>query len=504
MPSVKPDQPLPTAGYSVIEPDPEGLLQIVGSLGYSLEDALADLVDNSVDAGATRVRVRIVRRGDRLQSVVIADNGSGMTEGRLDAAMGFGVHANGSTRGVRLGKYGLGLKSASFSQCSKLTVVSRPARRETAAGRVWTAAGVAAGWNCEHLAPGVAGPYLDFDWLDGERVNTIVRWDDLYAFRIPAARTDTTLAELFDDAALHLGLHLHRFIEAGLEITLDTYDAAELASSFPRFVEPRDPFGYPRSGNPAYPKQFNITVHPGGSLVVEAHIWPHGMRPMNLMLGRGQLAVRQGFYFYRNRRIIQAGGWNGVRADAEPHFSLARARVFLTEAHDAAFGLNVRKAGVNVPANFETELLLAKSDGTSFKQYLSAAERVYRTKGNGPERRSNFVPDGGLPRGLAKLVRKQTRAPKVTPVSFEWRRLDEDLFFELDRDTYTILLNSRYRSAVLHGGRGSAADAPLLKTLLFLRLKDDLGMERIWEKRGKELQDLQQLLVAAARSERSR
>src|SRR5262245_32084293 len=110
------DAPLNPDGESENPPDPEGLLLAISNLGYSMEDALADLIDNSIDAGATQVRVRILRRKSELKSVVIADNGRGMSEPVLDKAMGFGVR---STNGeIRLGKYGLGLKSASFSQCS--------------------------------------------------------------------------------------------------------------------------------------------------------------------------------------------------------------------------------------------------------------------------------------------------------------------------------------------------------------------------------------------------
>src|SRR6476619_4516699 len=108
------DEQLVPAGESEILPDPEGLLAAISSLGYSMEDAVADLIDNAVDARADQVRVRILRNDKRLESVVIADNGRGMSAATLEKAMGFGVRsANG---GIRLGKYGLGLKSASFSQ----------------------------------------------------------------------------------------------------------------------------------------------------------------------------------------------------------------------------------------------------------------------------------------------------------------------------------------------------------------------------------------------------
>ncbi|MGI8729271.1 MAG: ATP-binding protein [Solirubrobacteraceae bacterium] len=491
------DEPLDSVGESEILPDPEGLLAAVSSLGYSMEDAFADLVDNSIDAGAKAVRIRILRQNGRLRSVVIADDGEGMTEAALDAAMGFGVRSTHT--GPRLGKYGLGLKAASFSQCAQLSVMSRR-RRGRAAARIWTAEGISRGWRCHRASPRDASAYLDLDWLDGTRVQTVVRWDDLVAFRIPAARSESMIAALFDATDRHLGLHLHRFIRSGLKITLDTFDVEAEDSSVPRPVHALDPFAYPGTGARGYPKTFKVSIPAVGQFAVEAHIWPTGIRPPQLMLGRGQLANRQGLYFYRNGRIIQAGGWNGVRADGEPHLSLARARIDLQAKHDQAFGLNVRKAGVNVPEGFADAILGATTVGSSFRDYIAAAQRVYRKKQSAPPRPSNFVLGAGVPSKVRGESRRGLKKPQ-TEVTFTWAKLPADVFFKLDRDTYRIILNARYRQSVMHGRRGSAADAALVKTLLFLRLRDDLGMERIWAERTRELEGLQRLLITAAKAQ---
>lgn len=204
------DVALTSIGDEEILPDPEGLLAAISSLGYSMEDAIADLVDNSIDAHSQAVRIRILRQHSVLRSVVIADDGDGMDEPTLRRAMGFGVRS--AMNAPRLGKYGLGLKSASFSQCSQLTVLTRR-RSGPAAGRVWTAQGVSEGWRSKRIAPTEADAYLNLRWLERSRVQTIVRWDGLIAFRIPAARTNAMISDLFDGLELHLGLHLHRFIE---------------------------------------------------------------------------------------------------------------------------------------------------------------------------------------------------------------------------------------------------------------------------------------------------
>lgn len=494
------DELLNSIGEEEILPDPEGLLTAISSIGYRLEDAIADLVDNSIDARAHMVRIRILRDQRMLKGVVIADDGAGMTETVLRDAMAFGRRA--SVGRSRLGKYGLGLKSASFSQCARLTVLSRPCGGR-AAGRVWSVDGISDGWRSNRIASNDASTYLDLDWLDGEPTQTIIRWDDLHAFRIPAARTSAMVGELFDKLDLHLGLHLHRFLERNLEITLDTLDTATGKTSAPRFVVPLNPFDYPASGHRDYPRTFVADIANVGSLSVEAHIWPQGIRPRNLLLGTGQLAHRQGFYFYRNDRLIQGGGWNGMRTDAEPHLSLARSRIELDPKDDSAFGLNVRKAGVNVPEGFSEALSAARSDGKAFRDYIAAAQRVYRKKTRGPDHPANFVLGKGVPARIRTESRRSMNGGPSTPVDFQWRKLPEGVFFELDRRDYRIILNARYRENVLNGRRGSGTDAALVKLLLFLRLRDDLGKERIWEARGRQLDELQRLLVTAAEEESS-
>src|SRR5438105_14334303 len=113
---------LPSAEYEVLRPDPSGTAGVLSRIGYSLEESLADLIDNSIDARATKVLVRFVRSVSSITRVIIADNGHGMAESKLHKIMQYGVqlkHEPGD-----LGKYGIGLKSASFSHCASLTVLS--------------------------------------------------------------------------------------------------------------------------------------------------------------------------------------------------------------------------------------------------------------------------------------------------------------------------------------------------------------------------------------------
>ena len=113
---------------------------------------------------------------------------------------------------------------------------------------------------------------------------------------------------------------------------------------------------------------------------MKAHIWPPNAKDPQYKLGGGRVAARQGFYFYRNKRLIQAGGWNGWREhDAEPHSSLARVAVDMPPELDRHFRLNVQKSKVDVPPNFVSALEAARSGVTTFAHYVRDAVDVYRS-----------------------------------------------------------------------------------------------------------------------------
>ncbi len=491
--------PLPTKGSATILPDPEGLLEALSRIGYSTAEAIGDLVDNSIDARASRILVRVLRRESRLTSIVIADDGRGMSESHMERAMGFGVRTQKTARS--LGKYGMGLKSASFSQCGSLTVMSTTG--SGGSGRRWTTEGVRQGWKCAFVEPSAVSEYLRQPWFgDGTSARTIVQWDELDAFRVPAARAEATLAQLFDAVSLHLGLVFHRFLQDGLRIDLDTMDVETEDVSVPRPVRQLDPFAYRSTGHPGYPRTFTIRLPGIGKLDLEAHIWPRKSRSENYLLGRGQVARRQGFYLYRNDRLIQGGGWNGLRADGEPHLSLARVRVDLSSRFDAAFGLNIQKSGVHAPEGFDIAVGDARSGGHSFADYLATAQAAYRDRPPDPGRSEQLVPGAGIPSRLRRQLWAQLEDDEQPEeVRMGWKPLPEDVFFSWDRDRLELVLNERYRRAVLNGTRGSAADAPLVKLLLFRVLREDLKLERLSAARQNDLGQLQAALVVAARQQ---
>src|SRR5690349_16023550 len=110
------DRPRGVMAYDVVPPDPAGTIESLGALGYTLESAIADLVDNSIDAGAGRVDINFHWSGSD-SYITVVDDGRGMTEAELQTAMAIAARGPRSSRSAaELGRFGMGLKTASFSQ----------------------------------------------------------------------------------------------------------------------------------------------------------------------------------------------------------------------------------------------------------------------------------------------------------------------------------------------------------------------------------------------------
>ncbi len=163
---------LPVVSYEEIPPSPRGAVQALARIGYRVEEALADVIDNSIDAAARKILVRFVYAGDIVKRVVIADDGQGMTEDNLREAMKIGADTGHET--TDLGKYGTGMKTASFSQCNQLTVITRSHGQTH--GRTWARREAESGWRCGVIETRAAEALMDASWMstitesDGGRI----------------------------------------------------------------------------------------------------------------------------------------------------------------------------------------------------------------------------------------------------------------------------------------------------------------------------------------------
>lgn len=465
-----------------IAPDAAKVSDALSRIGYKIEEAIADLADNAIDAGATKILVRFVHDGTSIERILIADNGHGMSKEKLLSAMQFG--SSRDRQRDDLGKFGMGLKTAALSQGRSLTIVTRKKNQATSCR--WTKRGIAEGWQCQLLDPRQAEKRLDElqDQFGSSGCSTLVAIDELDHIRTNAKGLEATLQQLQRKLSVHLGMTFHRFLDdpeslfaQHLELIIDAseIDSGETGFSVP--VEPLNPFDYDASGDKAYPLEFVLQLSGLPELRCTAHIWPPNQRTSGYLLGGGNVAKRQGFYFYRNNRLIQAGGWNGWReSESDPHLSLARVSIELSMEFDADFRLNVQKSALDAPESFRNALDLADCP---LGMFVKRADEVYRQKTIGE---TTFVPVLG--RGFPAKLRKKGSAKLTSAKSAKheinifWAKLPIAKFFTIDKAGGNIILNVAYRKRILNGNSAGLNDAPVLKILLFLLLREDLLRER--------------------------
>jgi hypothetical protein len=490
-----------TERTEVLRPDDSGSAEIYSRLGYKLSEAIADLVDNSIDAHAKNILIRFIRTDDHIRRVLIIDDGHGLSDAVISEAMRIGS-SQGKSKSS-LGKYGIGLKSASLNQANSVSLLSISGG--AGAGRKWTQENIKQGWICDVLNGKEVEDYLKngFGPLKLNESGTMVVWEDLQHLKTTAATIESTITQSIKTLINDLGLRFHRFIGDGrLNIFIDAQASGKPESAIRTTVPPLDPFSYKVSGMEGYPKTFDIDLPSYGTLKAETHIWPAKSTETGYRLGGGKVSSRQGLYIYRNDRLIQAGGWNGCRDDdSEPHLSLARVIVNLPSEFDSTFQLDVTKSRVEPPPDFPKSVMSAeKPDGSSFKKFLNDSQTVYRKQQKKDGGTFKHMPGAGVPKGLrdtSKRILWQKGSNPLSPVEFKWRKLDPDVFVELDQESQTIVLNNVYRSKVLKGQTASAIDAPLIKLLLMFLLHDHLDRKASSEKYRDWIQKINLSLVAA-------
>lgn len=497
---------VPTRGSIKLPPDAR-YMEALTSQGYGFEASIADLVDNSIDAGAKDVIIHFLRDSDRLVSLLVIDDGCGMDEKELDVAMTVG--ARQGYRSGSLGMFGTGLKSASLSHASAVTVATRT-KRTMPVGRRWAMQNALAGFECDIVDEGYAQELIDrYNGIPITWHGTVIRWDGVKDFPTHGggAQTDRYLTRTINKLGLHLGLQLHRFLErSDFNITIAVEDI-HTGDQYMNFgVEPLNPFGYPVSGDPEYPKTFVMNLHSIGEVSLDCHIWTPKSN-LDEYRAIGSVLEKQGFYFYRNDRLVQAGGWNNYR-QPEQHLSLARVAVDLPDTRSDVFRLTVKKDGVEVSPEFVSTLDSAvSSNGTMFGSYIQDAVDVYRTaRQRAGITRKPVIPPGS---GVARLVKDAVEGelesiPGEEPIDIRWENLDDRKFFDIDREARSIRLNKMYRSSINGGRSGSLNDAPMIKALMYILLHETFEKEYAGKRAKDNISLWQSILSAAAESEMER
>lgn len=444
-----------------------GLVKSLGA-NHTLESAIADLVDNSIDAGATRVSVRLMTKSDRLAQVEVVDNGRGMDATVVDAAMTIGHQREYGDSD--LGHFGMGLKAASFGHSDVLTVWSTQ-NGALPVGRRIRRADFTKDFTCEVLSVDAAREWeVERESAVGSRDGTSIVWTQVrnaYGGR-SQREARAWLAARTELLRTHLAVTFHRLLASRrlqIDVLVDELGLALPGPGIP--LLPIDPFAYKAPGHPEYPKDLVATVG-DQRIKLTCHVWPAKSDVTGFRLGAKAGEQFQGFYFYRNDRLLQVGGWSDA---ATPSPARQLARVILED--DDAIGpfvtMNPEKCGLKFESGFHDALSRAEAlDGTTFLTFLQDAESVYKSANTRRRQRKPVIrPDKGLAPAVRKRIGSELPLIDGDALHVKWRSMPRNEFLDIDLSAKTVWLNSHYRSMFSPAG-GSLNDAPVLKTLLFL------------------------------------
>lgn len=318
--------------FEIIRPDVSNFIKSLRDVGYTFEIALADIIDNSITAQATEVH--IFAKKEPSLSVSILDNGYSMNEKELVEAMRLGSKDPKKERGKNdLGRFGLGLKTASFSQCKRMTVISK--QQNSIAYRQWDLDKLEIANEWRLMSPSETDLLHNDAYMKllEQPSGTLVIWEEI----------DTIEPEMFEstivDLNRHLSLVFHRFLEGEMG-----QEKLKIYTNY-RLLEPFNPFN-PRHKATQILEEEKIR-YDGHNIIVQPYILPHHSKvsenEYNMYATDDGYTKSQGFYLYREGRLLIHGTWWGLNRISDMH-RLVRIKVDITNAQDHIWNIDVKKS----------------------------------------------------------------------------------------------------------------------------------------------------------------
>lgn len=354
--------------FEFLPPGPQ-LMESMRAVGYSLKTAIADVIDNSITAKATAIDIRFTAEPGNT-FVSISDNGTGMDADGVRHAMKLAGRNSTSARNTGdLGRFGLGLKTASLSQCRILTLISK--QNESLVG---------VQWNLDHLAESgqwqlyvlsdddlLALPHTRY--LDDKTSGTVVLWEEIDISDPDHARFTEDFTAKMADAKEHLALIYHRFLEG------EDGQKISISLNLER-IEPADPFLRHNTATQLGHKEL-IRVD-GGEITFRPYTLPFinkmSVKERAQAQLNGPLRDNQGFYIYRAKRLVIWGTWFRLISRSELG-KLARVQVDIPNTLDHLWALDIKKSAASPPPAIRQALRQV------IDRIIQPSERAFRHKG---------------------------------------------------------------------------------------------------------------------------
>lgn len=327
----------------IVAPNVANFITSIRDVGYNLEIAVADIIDNSITAKAKKIEISILI--NPTLKIEIFDDGYGMLEEELVEAMRLGSKSPLEKRDKNdLGRFGLGLKTSSFSQCKKLTVFTK--KNDILSNRQWDLDFLKKvnEWQLKQLNENEVreGNYELLFELNKKKSGTLIIWENIDRF------SKEDVPNLIDILRNHLSLTFHKFIEKN-KISIKINENK---------LEAFNPFNVNHPATQQLKKE-NIIMGNGEKIIITPYVLPHHSKVSQSEYERygteeGYLKS-QGFYLYRANCLLIHGTWFGLHRISDAH-KLVRIEIDISNTNDLDWGIDIKKSTAKPISSIKDQL----------------------------------------------------------------------------------------------------------------------------------------------------
>lgn len=423
----------------IAKPNPKSTINSYRSFGYNLSTAIADIIDNSISANADRIKIEFNWNGQD-SYISIFDNGIGMNRDELVLAMTPGSKDPEEVRGEKdLGRFGMGLKTASFSQCKRITCITKKANYST----------IKRCWDIDFINKENEWQLLDYvsdnsfvDMVNNQTSGTLILWQKLDRI-VGAANTNNEIVknafyqELMN-VKFHLSLVFHKFIENKLVKLFFQNEEIEPFNPFLLNLQPKPEMGLPE-------KFGNVGI----TYFILPHMSEIGKEDYEHSGGSLGWFQQQGFYIYRGDRLLVAGDWLGLEKKRD-YSKLARINVSFSNENDFNWHLDIKKSTATPPIDIRREL------SRIAKIAILKSAQIYNWRGkkvNSESGNSNFEPlwtDEKNREGIKKY-KINRKHPVISSLISENNKLTQKALKLLEENVpIELILNNQNENPAFH------------------------------------------------------
>lgn len=404
------------------KPTADVLMSSMRSMGYTFEAAVADIIDNSISVQASLIEIKFPINPSDLY-IAICDNGKGMTKEELFDAMKYGSSLK---RGKRsdddLGRFGLGLKAASLSQCRKLTVVSK--KDSIISACIWDLDIVEKEqeWLMIECSDEDISKIKFVSFLEQYDSGTVVLWEDFDILRESSGNEYAELMNYQNNTAEYLSLIFHRFLNRSGSSKLTIKINNFTLSGYDPFLE-----NHPKT---TIRKEFSIPIKDKEGIERAVFVQPYVLpfqkdltsEDKKLSGGIENYRTKQGFYIYRNERLIVWGTWFGRNRDELTKY--ARIKVDIPNTLDSVWGIDIKKQSAKIPPSIKQRLTRAVDDAMD----VAVKKQTYRGRISKIDDKIDYIWDRNDDRGI--ITYKINRNSKIFDLIKD--KISDDVWGYLD------------------------------------------------------------------------